>query len=250
MIPKRSGQKPDFISHSEVLATDYHVFVETPVVPGPLPVVMFLDGDYIFDFAVKACRELRTKGLLPPVLVAAVGYGLSFGEPGNHRGRDYTPSASGEEPESGGANAFLEHLTGPLWEELSKRHPVSEQRLIAGHSLGGLFALHALFQEKPFFSGALVGAPSVWWNQRHFLGELAKLRANKASLQGRLFLGIGEEDTESMLEDFGMLEGQLHTKPFRELLIEFRRFAGLNHYDLAPSLVAEGLPWLLHGDTQ
>lgn len=247
MTPKRSAQKAAFISRSETLGTDYHVFVEPPEEQGPLPVLVFLDGDYLFDFAHRSYLELRSANAVPPALIVGIGYGRSFGEPGNRRGRDYTPSASVEEPESGGADAFLGHLTGTLWEELERRYPLKQQaRYVGGHSLGGLFALHAFFQEQPFFNGALIGAPSVWWNQRHFLRELNKLHARKSSLPGKLFLGIGDQDTDSMLEDFGLLEGQLNKRPFRSLELESRRFPKHNHYDLAPELLKAGLGWLLN----
>jgi predicted alpha/beta superfamily hydrolase len=246
MSPKPSEKSPAFISHSDALETDYAVFVEAPQGREPCPAVVFLDGDYIFDIAAKTYRTLRKQGLIAPAAIVAVGYGHSFNEPGNHRGRDYTPSASPEEPESGGADAFLGHLTGSLWPELARRYPLREdQRIIAGHSLGGLFALHALFQAKPFFKGALIGAPSIWWDRRNFLGYLAKLRSQKPVLPARLFLGIGEEDTVSMREDFDLLVAQLDGNRFQGLELIPRKFSKRNHYDVAPLLIAEGLRALL-----
>lgn len=246
MIPKASRKKPAFVSRSEKLATDYVVFVEAPKRAKGLPAVVFMDGDYSFDFAAAAYRNLRKRGAVPEALIVGVGYGRSFNEPGNRRGRDYTQSHSDEEPESGGADAYLSHLTGPLWAELEDNFgPTGDLRLIAGHSLGGLVALHALFQEKPFFNGALVGAPSIWWDGRNFLKNLKALREKRAELPARLYVGIGKEDTESMMEDFSLLKRQLEERPFSGLEFRSEIIPGKDHYDAAPELFERGLKALL-----
>src|SRR5688572_33213717 len=118
MAPKPTSTPPAFVTHSAALSTDYAVYVATPE-DAPAshlwPAVVVLDGDYFFDAAAAAARQLHAEGVIPPVLVVGVGYGKPFGDPGNRRGRDYTQSASVEEPGSGGAAAFLSYLTTTLW---------------------------------------------------------------------------------------------------------------------------------------
>jgi hypothetical protein len=175
-----------------------------------------------------------------------VGYGAGFGQPGIFRGRDYTPTASADEPSSGGADRFLEYLGGSLWPELSRRYPLRETgRIIAGHSLASLVALHALFQRKPFFDLALAGAPSIWWDDRSILGLVSKLRDQQSRLSGRLYLGVGSEETPSMISDVALLQDQLRKRPFTGLEVREETFPGRNHYDSAPEIMAGGLSYLL-----
>lgn len=216
----------------------------------PLPVVVVVDGDYMFEPLVDAAKALHRENKIRGALLAGVGYGKPFGSPLNKRGRDYTTSAGEEEPESGGAQLFLEHLTGPLWTELRRHCRIkanNSPRVIAGHSLGGLFALHAFFQAEAFFDGAIAGAPSLWWDGHRYLKQLAAFREKTPSLarRSRLFLGIGEDDTESMTADFARFERQLASAPFGNLEVISKKFPGHDHYDLLPSLFRAALSTLL-----
>jgi predicted alpha/beta superfamily hydrolase len=237
---------PAFSSRSEAPGTRYAVYVDAPASgTGPWPVVLVTDGDVFFDPAVEASRALEKAGAIPPLLVVGVGYGAFFGQPGNHRGRDYTPTASAEEPSSGGADAFLSYLEGTLWGELRDRYPVDEAtRAIAGHSLGSLLVLHALFQDRPFFNRALASAPSVWWDNRSILRLIGALRDRRAALEGRLYLGVGAEDTPSMTADMGLLAAQLSDRPFGGLRVLSETLPGRDHFDVAPHTLAAGLAFL------
>jgi|CZKI01.1.fsa_nt_gi predicted alpha/beta superfamily hydrolase len=252
MKPAITRAKPSFVSHSRETGTDYTIYVDAPDpsrAPGPWPGVLLMDGDFLFDPAVEACRSIRNPGRMPPVVLVGVGYGAGFGEPGNFRGRDYTPTTAPEEPSSGGADRFLGYLAGSLWPELARRYPLREDgRAIAGHSVGSLLALHALFQARPFFNVALASAPSIWWDNRSILRLASALRDRTDALHGRLYLGAGEDDTPSMIGDVALLEKQLKDRPFNGLRVLSERFAGLNHYDVVPHTLRAGLAALFGQD--
>lgn len=247
MKPTLTKAKPAFVSHSKETGTDYVIYIDAPVdAPGPWDAVFLMDGDFFFDAAVEAARSLRKEGIIPHTAIIGVGYGVGFGKPGNFRGRDYTPTAAPEEPASGGADRFLSYLSDALWPVLARRHPLKESgRAIAGHSLGSLLVLHALFQPKPFFTRALASAPSIWWDNRSVLGLISALRSKQKELVGRLYLGVGAEDSPSMLGDLDLLEKQLREKPFEGLRVASERFPGRDHYNAVTISVRAGLASLL-----
>lgn len=249
MKPKYTKEAPAFVSHSRETGTDYRIYVSAPdpaAYPGRWPAVVLMDGDFLFDPAVRAYRALAAEGKAPPAAIVGVGYGVGFGQPGNFRGRDYTPTASTDEPSSGGADRFLKYLSASLWPELAGRYPLSETgRVIAGHSLGSLVVLHALFQEKPFFDRALAGAPSIWWDNRSILGLVSRLRDRQSRLSGRLYLGVGSEETPSMIGDVELLQRQLRDRPFSGLEVKEETFPGRDHYNSAPDIMTGGLSYLL-----
>lgn len=245
-------RQPTFKLPSPETGSEYWLFVEDPGAPGPWPVVLFMDGDFQAKAGTAdAYRALRKAGAIPPLLIIGVGYGAPFGKPENKRGRDYTPVAHPDEPSSGDADAFLKFLTGTLWTELQRRYPVDDARRgIAGHSLGSLLALHALFQPQPFFTHFLASAPSIWWADRDILQRAARLRARQATLPARLFLSIGEKDSESGLGDLALLEKQLAAQPFAQLEITSMRFPGKTHYDVTRDAYEAGLRALFGNTTR
>src|SRR5580698_3035368 len=104
MKPQLTRAKPAFICHSPETGSDYTIYIDAPASQAPCSAVITMDGDFFFDAAVAANRKLAAAGRIPAAVVVGVGYGAGFGKPGNHRGRDYTPTASADEPESGGAD--------------------------------------------------------------------------------------------------------------------------------------------------
>ena len=237
--------RPAFKITAPGTGTEYWIYAEVPATPGPWPAVLFLDGDDQFAAGVAAYRKLPAGAQVPPLLLIGLGYGASYTRPANHRGRDYTPARHSDEPASGGAAAFLEFVTATFWPELARRYPVSPgPRGLAGHSLGSLFVLHALFQPQPFFTHFLASAPSIWWAERALLAHVAEFRAHQSTLPARLFLSVGGEDTASMTGDLDQLETLLTARPFAQLEIMTRRFPEKNHFNVLPDAFTAGLTTL------
>ncbi len=181
----------------------------------------------------------------PPLLLVGVGYGASYRDPANQRGRDYTPTAHSDEPKSGGADAFVRFLRRTLWPELGKRYPIrSDARGLAGHSLGSLLVLHALFRSPSFFTHYLASAPSIWWDNRSILRLAQRRRARRPILRGRLFLSVGEKDSESMRGDLALFEAFLARARFRGLRVTSMRFPRHDHYNVLRLAFATGLATL------
>lgn len=211
----------------------------------PCPVLLCLDGDDQFEILRKARTEAANKQPLSPLLLVGVGYGASYQEPGNHRIRDYTPCPIEGEPEGGGAEAFHDFLVTTLWPELARRYSIShDTRGVAGHSLGGLFGLHALFRPRPFFNRVLASSPSLWWGERAVLAAATSLHATGVPLPARLFLSVGARDSASMVDDLDLLESRLAAAPFRELVIGRERFPRKKHFDAIEPGFRAGLAFL------
>lgn len=237
---------PAFVLPSPETGTAYPIYLHpapASETQSPASALLCLDGDDQFRYAVESYRALvRDHVSLPPLLLVGVGYGSSYTKPGNKRVRDYTPTAMAGEPESGHADAFLHFLQDTLWPELNRRFPLDpDRRGLAGHSLGSLFALHALFQPRPFFNRVLISSPSIWFDDRSILRLASQLRERQDHLEARAFLSIGDKDTPSMTGDFRLLEAQLAAHPFSGLETVVRHFPKFDHYDVLHSAFRDGI---------
>jgi len=229
--------------------TSYAIYVEEPkgLKPGgSAPAIAWMDGDMLFEPAVRTYRKLEAAREIGPVFMIGVGYGVKFGKPGNERLRDYTPSHIATEERSGQADAFHTFLVSTLWPELTKRYPIdSHVRGLAGHSLGSLLVLYGLFQTKPFFNRFMASAPSIWWDDRAILKRAAQLQAEGVALPSRLHLSSGADDTESMTGDLVLMERQLAIHPFPRLEVASTRFVDRDHYNVIPEATEAGLKFVL-----
>ncbi len=93
---------------------------------------------------------------------------------------------------SGGAPTLLEALRTevmPLVEDEFAADP--DQRVLYGHSLGGLVTLYALFEHRDLFRGYVATSPSLWWDNRYVFEREAAHAAANDDLSASLFLSVG-----------------------------------------------------------
>ncbi|PHK95262.1 hypothetical protein CR162_08815 [Pseudoroseomonas rhizosphaerae] len=170
---------------------------EAPPPPAGYPVLLLLDANAGFATAVDSYRALTwrdTPGRPAPALI------LGLGQPGDRvydpaaRQRDYTPAAPG-------SDAFLRFIEAALLPALARRHPIDQGRLaLFGHSLGGLFALHALLARPGLFQSLVIASPSLWWNEGAMLAAARRFAARlpPEAARTRLLVTVGglEESDE------------------------------------------------------
>src|SRR5215475_4678877 len=64
--------------------------------------------------------------------------------------------------------------------------------MLAGHSYGGLFALHVLLYSPKTFDGYLIGSPSIWAEP----GLLDKAATFRSPQKIRVFLSVGAGEAQ------------------------------------------------------
>ena len=145
----------------------------------------------------------------------------------------------------------MEFLTTDVLTLVENRYRVDQQeRTLAGHSLGGLFPLYAMFQNPAKFKTHVACSPSIYWNGQIML-EIEKAYADAHdSLPARLFLSMGELEMEGGISYDGMLRlfDQLQRRDYKDIEIEMKLFPDDDHCTvLAPSLAA-GLKFALRSE--
>jgi predicted alpha/beta superfamily hydrolase len=142
------------------------------------PVLYLLDGDLHFQSASGVVqfmsRSINGNCQIPEMIVVAI---LN-----TDRTRDLTPThtkigiAGTEEARlesSGGGNAFLKFFQEELFPEIDSEFHTLPARILVGHSLGGLLAVHAFLQKPDMFQAYIAIDPSLYWDN-HLLAQHAE----------------------------------------------------------------------------
>lgn len=177
-----------------------------------VPVLYVLDGDIGFALAAEIARLRGIMGMLPTAMVVGIGYGVDFLEFAKLRTADLTPplSEAGRAAlggmtsfigdQDGGADAFLSFLTDTLAPEIGRRYPEAsaDERILFGHSLGGLFTTYALLTRPDAFTTFLANSPSLWWDGFAILGHLPAFKDKLAALdrKPRVLIGVGGQEQD------------------------------------------------------
>ena len=206
--------------HSRFLLHDRTLVVYLPPGYDPTtrqryPVLYLHDGQNVFDRATSFAEEwqvdesaqaLISAGELEPILIVGV-YNT-----GESRVDEYTPTIQPHTGRGGHANAYgrmmVEELK-PFIDRRYKTNPAAEHTALGGSSLGGLLTLHLGLTYPHVFSRLAVLSPSVWWDDRVIIREVAKLRRR---LPIRLWLDAGTSEGEGTIADARALRDALVAK--------------------------------------
>lgn len=192
-----TGTVKRFSIKSTVLGEDRVILVRTPVGyetnKVSYPVLYMTDGDAHMGHTASTIEFLTQNGRISDLIVVGVT--------NTDRTRDLTPvkssnkNAAGELqfPTSGGADNFLKFFETELIPEIEKQYRVQPYRLLAGHSLGGLFAIHAMITKPGLFNSYIAVSPSLQWENNEALKRAENFLKNQKESKVTLFASIGDE---------------------------------------------------------
>jgi uncharacterized protein len=194
--------------HSSNTGKNYRIFIAKSVEPTPpagYPVIYVLDANASFATVAETVR-LQSRapdvsGVLPAIVVG-VAYPGDEDFNSERRWWDFTPvptTAQQPGPDGpralGGAAAFLRFLEEELKPQIEKEFKIDRQRqTLLGHSLGGYFALHVLFNQPQAFQTYIASSPSLWWDEKVVLRELERYASSdqQGRAQRALLFSAGE----------------------------------------------------------
>ena len=202
---------------SSVLGEDRVILVRTP--PGYVtnnlkyPVLYMTDGDAHIGHTASTIDFLVRNGRMSDLIVVGIT--------NTDRTRDLTPAkATGPNadrlPTAGGADNFLKFIETELIPEIEKTYRVQPYRILAGHSLGGLFAVHTLITRPELFNSYIAVSPSLQWADEATLKRAEEFFKTRKELHATLFTSLGNEpgDIGKSFVEFKQLLAKTRIKGF------------------------------------
>lgn len=254
-LPTLVRAAPWQLERSEVLtlhAADghgYRIMVAWPEGPPPAqgwPVLWMLDGEDTFAMAAMTARRLARASVR-----SGVGEGIIVAvESGSiaRRVLDYTPALPGYAIPAGapaaglalgGADAFLAFLRERAQPEIARRWSIEAgAQTLAGHSFGGLLALHALAQGQNWSRYAAI-SPSLWYGNGLIAREVAAIDHGAAR---SVFLARGgQEKSPTGSPDDNDLTALSAALSARGIAVRTMLLAGHDHGSTLPATVADAI---------
>lgn len=132
------------------------------------PVLYLLDGSQHFHYTTGITTFLSANQFIPQMIVIAVN--------NTDRRRDLTPPSQvpAEQqsmPTHGGADNFRRFLADELIPWVDQKYRTHPYKVLSGHSLGGLFAVHTLATQPDLFNAYIAISPSMQWNAQHLVKQ-------------------------------------------------------------------------------
>jgi predicted alpha/beta superfamily hydrolase len=169
-----------FVIHSKILNEDRKVYIYNPdsvggnVLPA-YPVLYLLEENDMPMVAGMVKYMSSYNEQLPAMLVVGI-------DGNGQRIRDLTPTHSlydnmgklDSDPDSwlkpsGGGDRFLRFVREEVMPFVESKYRTVPFKILAGHSVGGLTAIHALSTHPDMFNAYLAVSPSLWWDNGAYL---------------------------------------------------------------------------------
>ncbi len=187
---------------SEVLGEERVILVRTP--PGyergsqRFPVLYMTDGDAHLLHTSGTISFLARNGRIPEVILVGIT--------NTDRTRDLTPTKASiktpngtiQFPTSGGADKFLKFIETELIPYIEGRYRTQPYRMLAGHSFGGLFTVHALLSRPDLFNAYIAVSPTLQWDNQIVLKRAEEFFKGRKEWNKTLYVTLGNEPGESL----------------------------------------------------
>jgi predicted alpha/beta superfamily hydrolase len=232
---------------SRALGESRSVWVSAPPECTPTkrcPVLYVLDAHALFPIATSYAAVMTRMGRMDPLVVVGIPSASQSG-----RARDFIPVPGVTESErerlrdARGAVRFGEFLGKELAPGIEERFPVAGDRTLAGHSLAGLYAVHALGSADTF-TNLIALSPTLGWAEetalRAFLDSLKTPRKGER----KLFASVAGGDSPAYHESFTRLSNSVPRAKSGWLKHRFKRYPDEDHVTTVAPALQDAMKWL------
>ena len=217
-------------------------------------VLYILDGDPDLPLAALIQRDMSYGHEVPDMIMVGIGYQVAdFLGSRPFRTLDYTPTHVPTIDSimtanhhlnmvSGGAGKFLRVIKEEIIPFIDHTYRTNQDRALAGHSFGGLFAAYALFHQPDLFSRYLISSPSLDWDEEEIFREETQFyHSAHPTHSAKIFICGGSLEPDPMIPDIERLKALLAQRNYTGWQISEQIFLNETHLSVLPFALSRGL---------
>ncbi len=228
-----AGDAPErIVIKSQVLGEERTVLVRLPAgyARGSerFPVLYMTDGDAHMQHTSATVSFLARHNRMPEMIVVGVT--------NTDRTRDLTPTRverlpgnpNVRFPTSGGADKFLKFFEAELIPLVESKYRTQPFRALAGHSFGGLFAVHAMVTKPELFNSYIAVSPALHWDNAVMIGRAKEFFRSRREYGRTLFTSLGNEPGD-IGDAYGLFREVLEKQQTEGFVWEAARYEDEDH---------------------
>ena len=201
------------------------------------PVIYMLDAHPPYNAMMAGLVEQQAWG-------DAMSDAIVVGIQNTNRTRDMTPTP-GDRAGGGGAEKFLQFIETEVIPFVDKNYRTERYRIIAGHSLAGLFVVYTLVERPDAFNAYIAASPYLHWDNNYLIKRAEVSLKNRPEWNKTLFIALGDE-REYMGAYNAFQQIVKRTKP-KKLEFESRLFPDETHGSVVLPAYYAGLRLIYNG---
>jgi predicted alpha/beta superfamily hydrolase len=216
---------------SAITKKDYDLYINLPRGYGDtsktFPALFVLDAQWDFPLAQAIYGQQYYDGFIPELVIVGITWGGKNPDYDQLRAYDLTPTDIGLMMKYGNAPKFLSFITKELIPFVESKFRIKKNdRALMGSSFGGLFTLYAMFQEPGVFNRFVLTSPSIQWDNKQLSSLNKSFAEQHKELAAKVFMGIGEYENVSELQNFAE---ELKSKNYKSFELQTKVIAGMGH---------------------
>ena len=195
------------------------------------PVVLVLDGDYLFEPFAGNINYQAYWDEIPDCIVVGVNQASTRESDFEYSKETYLPSQNGA--------TFFEFISMELLPYIDTAYKTSLFRVIAGHDLAANFINYYILKEQPLFDAYIAISPDfALETPNRLITSLSKMERKKPLFY---YLATGDGDIGALRTTILETDSKLKKIPNSKLIYKFDDFVDSNHYTLVGQAIPSAL---------
>jgi predicted alpha/beta superfamily hydrolase len=235
-----------YLLKSKILDQSRSVWVHLPydyaTTNQTYPVLYLLDGDGHFKYVSQLVDYLSSKDRnnIPEMIVVGIpninrGKDLQLVHPLHNTKQDSSIISTSE-----GGGKFLRFIQQELVPDIESKYRTQPYRILMGHSLAGQLALYTKNMLPDLFGATILISPAILDANPTLLPDFGHLLQQQKQRSGKMFITIGDEDTEKL----DMMVQSLKMHAPKSFAWDYRQYKDENHFSVTYKSMFDALKFI------